>query len=154
VVDILGGFDYDKIKGMFSELDTSLSDVRDTLKPIRITPTQILSAQSIPAADKVEFTVSDTDGYSVAVVTVKATYDASATQGVRLRWLYSPDGANFDSEDAAETEGQYNDIAFSAGTTKAETILVPLFQPYMKVQVINQDAAYAVTVDVWRTFMR
>ncbi|MHC1610726.1 MAG: hypothetical protein ACXQTW_03855, partial [Candidatus Methanospirareceae archaeon] len=142
------------VKTNTDKLDITLSSHKDSLKPARATPVQELSAQSIPAADKAEFTISDADGYSAVVVTVKAAYDASATKGVRVWWLYSPDGTDFDSEDAAEAEGQYNDIAFVAGATKVETLLIPLFQPYVKVQIENLDPTYAVTVDAWRTLMR
>jgi len=154
MVDIFGAFDYDKFKEKFPEIDISLSALKDALKPVRATPVQELSSQSISPSNKAEFTISGTDGYSAVVVTVKAAYDASATKGVRVWWLYSPDGTNFDSEDAAEAEEQYNDIAFAAGATKIETVLIPLFQPYVKVQIENLDTSYEVTVDAWRTLLR
>jgi len=135
-------------------LDIAISALRDALKPTRSTPEQVLSGQSIAAGDKAEFVVSGTEGYSAVVVTVKASYDPSATAGVRVRWLYSPDGTNFDSEDSAEAEGQYTDLKFVAGETKVETVLIPIFQPYVKVQIVNLDSSYAVTVDAWKTLMR
>jgi hypothetical protein len=137
-------------------LDITLSALRDALKPTRVTPVQELSAESIAAGGTAEFTVdvAQTDGYSALVVTVKATYDANATQGVRVRWLYSPDGTNFDSVEDAEAQGNYEDLSFSAGATRVRTILIPLFQPYVKVQIVNLDTSYAVTVDAWRTLMR
>ena len=136
--------------------DSTLLDLRDALKPTRSTPIQELSARSIPAGETVEFTVnaSETDGYSALVVTVKATYNASATQGVRVRWLYSPDGSNFDSVEDAEDAGNYEDLSFEKGKTRARTILIPLFMPYVKVQIANLDTSYAVTVDAWRVLMR
>ena len=137
-----------------SNLDITLSAHRDALKPTRSIPEQVLTSQSISAGDKAEFTISDTNGYSAIVVTVKATYDPSASQGVRARWLYSPDGTNFDSEDAAEAEGQYTDLTFVAGETKVETVLIPIFQPYVKVQIVNLDSLYSVVVDAWKTLMR
>lgn len=140
--------------GDFANLDIALSALRDGLKPVRGTPVKELSAQSISASDEAEFTISDADGYSAAVVTTKATYNASATQGVRVRYLYSPNGTDFDSEDAAEAEEQYNDIAFAAGATKVETLLIPLLQPYLKVQIVNLDSSVSVTADVWRTLLR
>jgi len=120
----------------------------------RATPTQQLSSQSISAGGTTEFTIDDTDGYSAIVVTVKATYDASATQGVRVRWLYSPDGTNFDSVEDAEAQGNYEDLSFAAGETRQRTVLVPIFLPYVKVQIVNLDTSYAVTVDAWTTLMR
>jgi len=134
--------------------DIPISALRDALKPTRATPEQVFTSQSIGAGDKAEFTVSDTDGYSAIVVTVKATYDSSATAGVRVRWLYSPDGTNFDSEDSAEAEGQYTDLTFTAGTTKTETVLIPIFQNYVKIQIVNLDTSVSVTVDAWTTKLR
>ena len=126
----------------------------EIIKPTRATPVQELSSQSISAGGTTEFTIDDTDGYSAIVVTVKATYDASATQGVRVRWLYSPDGTNFDSVEDAEAQGNYEDLSFAAGETRQKTILVPIFLPYVKVQIVNLDSSVSVTVDAWTTLMR
>ena len=120
----------------------------------RATPTQQLSSQSISAGGTTEFTIDDTDGYSAIVVTVKATYDASATAGVRVRWLYSPDGTNFDSVEDAEAQGNYEDLSFATGETRQRTVLVPIFLPYVKVQIVNLDTSVSVTVDAWTTLMR
>ena len=146
--------DTDLIDEIQSKLDISLSALRDALKPTRSTPEQVLSGQSIAAGDKAEFVVSGAEGYSAVVVTVKATYDSSATNGVRIRWLYSPDGTNYDSEEDAEAQGNYEDLSFSAGATRQRTVLIPIFQNYVKVQVVNLDSSYAVTVDVWKTLIR
>lgn len=142
------------LASILGQLDITLSALRDALKPIRATPEQVLSGASIAGGDSEEFMISDADGYSAIVITVKATYNASATAGIRVRWLYSPDGTNFDSEDAAEAEGQYTDMTFAAGATKVETVLIPIFQPYVKVQVVNLDSSYAVVADVWKTLLR
>ena len=139
-----------------ANLDIALSALRDALKPTRALPVQELSSQSIPAGGTAEFTVdaAQTDGFSALVVTAKATYNASATQGVRIRWLYSPNGTSFDTVEDAEAAGNYEDLSFAAGETRIKTILIPLFQPYVKVQVVNLDTSYAVIVDAWRTLMR
>jgi len=125
-----------------------------SLQPARSNAEQVLTSETIAAGNVKDFVISDTNGYSAVVLTVKASYDASATAGVRIRWLYSPDGTNFDSEDAAEAEGQYNDLTFDSNSTKIETVLIPIFQPYVKVQVVNLDTSYPVTVDVWKTLLR
>ena len=148
MTELLGTIDYDRIKDKVQTL------IDADLKPTRSTPVQVLSDETISPSDEAEFTISDADGYSAIVLTVKATYDASATAGVKIRWLYSPNGSDYDSEDAAEAEGQYNDMVFSKGTTKVETMLIPIFQPYVKVQVVNLDTSYSVTVDVWKTLLR
>ena len=125
-----------------------------SLQPARSDADKVLTSETIAAGGVKDFIVSDSNGYSAVVITVKATYNASATQGVRVRWLYSPNGTDFDSEDAADAEGQYNDIVFTAGATKVETMLIPIFQPYVKVQIVNKDTSYSVTVDAWKTLLR
>jgi len=143
-----------RLSGVLDQLDITVSDLRDALKPTRALPVQELSLKSIVAGGVEEFTVSDGDGFSALVVTVKATYNGSATAGVRVRWLYSPDGSTFDSVEDAEAAGNYEDLSFVAGATRIRTILIPLFQPYVKVQIVNLDLSYSVVVDAWRTLMR
>jgi len=147
--------------GTFEETEYMIEIIKEAINesgatPTRATPVQELSSQSIAAGEVAEFTVDDTktDGYSALVVTVKATYNASATAGVRVRWLYSPDGTNFDTVEDAEDQGNYEDLSFAAGESRQRTVLVPIFSPYVKVQVVNLDTSYAVVVDAWRTLMR
>jgi len=113
---------------------------------------QVFTSKSIAANSSADFTVSNE--YSAVIVTVKASYDASATAGVRVRWLYSPDNSNFDSVEDAESAGNYEDLTFSAGATRQRTVLIPLLQKYTKVQIVNQDASKAVVVDVWKVLIR
>jgi len=124
-----------------------------TIKGERTEPERVLSAQTIDAASASEFTVGG-EGYSAVIVTVRASYDASATSGVRVRWLYSPDNTNFDSPEDAEDAGNYSDLTFSAGATRQRTVLIPLLQKYTKVQIVNQDSSYAVKVDAWKVLIR
>ncbi|RLE42066.1 hypothetical protein DRJ19_04790 [Candidatus Woesearchaeota archaeon] len=124
-----------------------------TIKGERTEPERVLSAQTIDAASASEFVVRG-EGYSAVVVTVRATYDASASSGVRVRWLYSPDNSNFDSVEDAESAGNYEDLTFSAGATRQRTVTIPLMQKYTKVQIVNQDASKAAVVDVWKTLFR
>ena len=139
---------------ILSQLDIKLSALRDALKPARTAPTQELSAYSIAAGGVAEIVKTGLNGYSAIVVTVRATYDANATAGVRVRWLYSPDGQNFDSPEDAEAQGNYEDLTFSAGATRQRTILIPILADNVKIQVVNLDTAYAVTVDVWTLLLR
>jgi len=124
-----------------------------TIKGERTEPERVLSAEAIDAASASEFVVRG-EGYSAVIVTVRATYDASATAGVRVRWLYSPDNTNFDSSADAEDAGNYADLTFSAGATRQRTVLIPLLQKYTKVQIVNQDASKAVVVDAWKVLIR
>lgn len=143
-----------QIDSYLVNLDTTLSDLRDALKPTRATPVQDLSAVSIAAGGVQNIDKSALDGYSAVIVTVKATYDAAATAGVRVRWLYSPDGTNYDSPEDAVDAGNYEDLTFAAGATRMRTILIPVFQPYVRIQVVNLDGTYAVTVDAWTVLLR
>jgi len=136
------------------QLKVANTDLLDTLKSTRASPTQQLSGASIDPGGTHEFTLSDLDTYSAVVVTVKAAYDPSASVGVRVRWLYSMDGVNFDSPEDAEDQGNYEDLTFSAGATRQRSVLIPIFAPYVKIQIVNKDSSYGVTVDVWYTLMR
>ena len=124
-----------------------------TVRGERTEPERVLSAQTIDAASLSEFVVKG-EGYSAVVVTVRATYDASATSGVRVRWLYSADNTNFDSPEDAEDAGYYKDLTFAAGATRQRTVPIPLLQKYTKVQIVNLDGSASVTVDAWKTLMR
>jgi len=134
--------------------ETLRTVIREELAPVREGVEKILEAYSISAGGKAEFTVTSTSKYSALVVTIKASYDPNASNGVRIRWLYSPDGVNYDSPEDAEAQGNYEDLTFEKGKTRQRTILIPLLLPYVKVEIINLDTGYSVTVDVWRTFVR
>lgn len=124
------------------------------INPIRAKPTRELSEVSIVGGGVRNIDKSGLDGYSALMVIVRAKYDASATAGVRVRWLYSPDGTNFDSPEDAEDQGNYEDLTFSAGKTRQRTVLVPIFTDNIRVQIVNLDSSYAVTVDAWTQPMR
>ena len=134
--------------------DSTIIDLRDTLKPTRTTPTQDLSAYSLAGGSTYNIDKTNLDTYSAIVTTVRATYDASATAGIRVRWLYSMDGTNYDSVEDSEAQGNYYDLSFTAGATRQATILIPIFAPYVRIQIVNLDATYAATIDVWTCLMR
>jgi len=148
MVELFGTFDYGRIKDKIQAI------VDSDLKPVRTTPIPELSNETISPSDEAEFIVSDADSYSAVVVVVRATYNVSATSGVRVRWLYSPDGTNYDSEEDAEAQSQYYDLSFAVGEIRQATILIPIFAPYIKVQVVNLDSSYDVTVTVWKLLLR
>ena len=165
MTNVRGGFDYDSFYSGEGRLqivdalgnvisDIPLSDILSGLKPTRDSLTKEIDAQSISPSDKSEFTVSNTDGYSAIMVYVRATYNASATAGVRVRWLYSPNGSDYDSEEDAEAQSQYYDLSFAAGETRQATVLIPIFAPYIKVQVVNLDSSYSVEVTAWKLLLR
>jgi len=142
----------DKLKVTNPDLSTSSNgNLKVVSMPEKATE-QVFTSKSISANSSEDFTVSNE--YSAVIVTVKASYDAGASAGVRVRWLYSPDGSNFDSVQDAEDAGNYEDLTFSAGATRQRTVLIPIFKKYTKVQIVNLDASKAVVVDVWKTLMR
>jgi len=110
---------------------------------------QIFTQKIIDASGSASF-VTQNECYSLAIITVKASYDSAASKGVRIRWLYSADGQDFDSPHDAEDAGNYEDLTFSAGSTRTRTCLIPLLQKFTKIEIINLDESYSVTVDVWR----
>jgi len=144
MADVLSVVDYAKIG----------QKVLESIGPKRTDPEKAIDAQTISAGSAQDVDLSSLTGYAAAVVIVRATYDASATAGVRVRWLYSPDGTNYDSEEDAEAQSQYYDLSFAAGETRQATILIPIFAPYVKVQVVNLDSSYDVEVTVWKLLLR
>jgi len=142
------------IYDIFEPAYEKIRSVADILKPNRSSPTQELSSHEISAGETAEIIKSNLSGWSTIVVTVRATYNANATNGVRVRWLFSPDGTNYDSVEDAEAEGNYADLTFSAGETRQRTILLPILTPYVKIQIVNLDSSYSVVVDVWTILMR
>jgi hypothetical protein len=128
--------------------------LREELAPIREETVKVLDDVVISAGGLTEFAVLSSSRHSALILTVKATYSPSATSGVRVRWLYSPDSVNFDSVEDAEAAGNYEDLSFSPGTTRQRTLVIPLLQPHVKIQVVNRDPFHPVTVSCWRTMVR
>ena len=130
------------------------SKLLSNLKPAIGVPEIDLASYSIPGGGVVEVTKSNLDGWSALAVTVMATYASGATAGARVRWLYSANGVNYDSPEDAEAEGNYADLTFAAGATRQRTTLVPIFTPYVKIQVVNLDPTNTVVVTMWSLAMR
>ncbi|MCS7387122.1 MAG: hypothetical protein NDF55_10435 [archaeon GB-1867-005] len=139
---------------IYPRLETLKKALEETVAPVREKTVKELDTVSIGPGEVAEFAVESAKKYSAMVVTVKATYDPSATAGIRVRWLYSADGTDYDSPEDAIDAGNYEDLTFEAGKTRQRTVLIPLLQPYVKVQIVNMDTSYSVVVTVWRTLMR
>jgi len=133
--------------------DEEIKVLKVLVNSVRTTPEKVLDSVSIAASGTEGFTIT-AGVYSASIITVSATYNASATSGVRVKWLYSPDNSLFDSPEDAIDEGNYKDLTFSAGETRTRTIIIPHLQPYVKVQIVNLDSSYSVTVTAWKTFMK
>ena len=135
--EVYGGIDY--------------SRVRRALGPVRTS--ELVGSFSIDASATENIDFEDMEGYSAIVLTVRATYGAGSTKGVRVRWLYSADGTDYDSEDDAEAQGNYEDLSFAAGETRQRSILIPIFTEYVRAQLVNNGEESA-SVKVWKTLMR
>lgn len=133
---------------------SSLGRLVRELAPVREETAKVFDSKSIAGNSLEEFTIMSRSKHSALLITARASYDANATAGVRVRWLYSQDGASFDSPEDAEEAGNYADLTFVAGATRQGTTLIPLFTPYVKVQLVNKDADHPVTVTVWKTMLR
>jgi len=131
-------------------LDIALS----SLAPSRSTATLDLSNYSLAGGGSVNVVKNAGSGWSALVATIRVTYASSATAGVRVVWLYSPDGTNFDTVDDAVAQGNYYDLSFAASATRQATVLIPLLAPYVRVQVINKDSTNAATVSMWTLLLR
>jgi len=108
------------------------------------TVTTVLDEASIAASTTTALGDCDTidlsAGAGTLAITVEATYNAGATQGIRIHVRSSYDGTNFDTEDW--------DVwtpAFSAGGTIRETKNYDTDPYALKVLVENLDGAQAVT---------
>ena len=143
VSDILG-----KQDSIIDKLASLISAVED-LKYVRGTPSKDLDSYTLDPGATVEIVKGDLDGWAGLTVTVRATYSAEASNGVRVRWMFSPDGTNFDTPEDAEAEGNYMDLTFSPGATRQRTVMIAIVAPHVKIHVVNLDPSYSVTVSAW-----
>lgn len=142
------------IKSNTENLDIALSALRDALKPARSPVTQDLSGYLLEAEASVNIDKPGLDGWSALVVTVRATYGTSPSFGIRVRWLYSPDGVNYDSPEEADAQRNYYDFTVEPGETRQATILVPILTPYVRIQIVNMDPVEGVYLSVWTLTVR
>jgi len=157
---ITQAIDSSKVSDILSKQDsiidklTSIINVVEVLKHVRGTPSKDLDNYVLDPGGIVEVVKGDLDGWVGLAVTVRATYSTDASNGVRVRWLFSPDGSNFDTPEDAEVEGNYVDLTFSPGVIRQRTIMFTITTPYVKIQVVNLDTSYSVTVSMWVTPLR
>jgi len=116
--------------------------------PVKDT-TQRLVAASVAAGTTTNVDIGPITDRTGMLVILRCTYDAGATAGVRLRYLYSPDGANFDNWEDADAEGNYFEPSFAAGATRQRSVVIPFLSPYVRLAVSNLDPTYAVGCDLW-----
>ena len=107
---------------------------------------QVLNGETIDGGSHRDVDIAIGAGKSGVALTVKASYNASATNGISIDILYSPDGTNYDTD----TDDTYTH-PFQAGATKQKTYVIASVHPYMRVRITNNDPTYSVTVDAWVT---
>ena len=81
-------------------------------------------------------------------VSVKVTFPTTASNAVKLCVLYSPNGVDYDSLDAATCI----DVGPKAGASLQKTERIPLKMPYVKLLLLNPNAD-AVIVNMWTWFV-
>jgi len=140
--------------------ETTLSGIKSQTDKLRFDPnnflivtslvsretSQVLSSQTIAGGGYQDIDITLGTGKSGVALTVRATYDASASNGITISVYYSPDGTNYDTD----TDDTYTH-PFQAGATKQKTYVIASVHPYMKIRITNNDSTYSVTVDAWVT---
>ena len=123
------------------------------LKPLEIgvhkSTEQKLSNYSLSAGGSVNVDLTIPAGKSAFALTIRASYDANATAGIEFYIYWSPDGSNWDTD----TDEVYTDFPFAAGATKQKTYIIHAVTPYVRVVIKNKDANYAVTLNVWVSYI-
>jgi hypothetical protein len=134
--------------GLFDAMIKSLNkfytkQAKHELKDVEINP-----------GSYVDVNIQVPEGYTGMMITVKATFNANASSGLRVMYLYSHDGVNYDSEDEAVSALNYFDM-FTAGATKQRSDILPAVTPFVKIRLRNMDANHKITgVNVWRVIIR
>jgi len=133
-----------------ANLDVALSTRASSgdVLPVKDT-VQRLAAASVAPGPPTNIDIGPVANRTGMLVILRCTYDALATAGVRLRYLYSPNGTDFDSPEDADAEGNYFEPTFAAGAARQRSVVIPFLSPYVRLAVTNLDGTYAVTCDLW-----
>jgi len=116
-------------------------------------PVLVINTTSIAAGGEVHIDI-DTGNVKELAITVRVTYDASATSGIRVYVLASPDGTNFDTENTDDAF-TYFEPSFQAGATRQKTVNIDALPRYIRLLVRNLDSTYATgEVKVWITVVK
>ena len=82
-----------------------------------------------------------------AIITVRLTYNASATAGATINTYYSPDGTYWDTEPVDSFS-----LPFTAGTTIQKSYIVAAPCKGLEIEIVNNDSSYDLTIDyLWLT---
>jgi len=118
----------------------------DDVLPVKDVTTH-LSAYTLAAGGTVTVDIGPITNRTGIMILLRVTYNAAATAGVRIRWLYSHDGVSFDTPEDADAEGNYFEPSFTAGATRQRSTVIAFVSPYVRLSLVNLDPTYAVTVD-------
>jgi len=97
---------------------------------------------TIDAGASKTYDVDVPPNFTGGVITERATYDASASNGISINTYYSQDGSNFDTQAVDSLSPD-----FSAGDTLQQSFIVALVCQKVRIEVVNNDGSYAVTLD-------
>lgn len=119
----------------------------NTVMSIHRSVENIASGVSVSASSSLDVTKKLPPLVKHLTISVRVTYDASATAGAVLNVYLSPDGTNYD------TQPYYSaTLAFTAGATIQESHDVDVNTPYVKIEIKNTDGTYALTASAWITY--
>jgi len=111
----------------------------------------VIDETSISASGEAHYDLLGLQNTNALAVTVRVTYNASATAGVRVYLLASGDSINWDSENTTDAFA-YFEPKFGAGETHQRTVNVDALPRFIRVLVRNLDGVYATgAVKVWVT---
>jgi len=129
-----------------TEIITAIKVIKDTKAH--------LSDYSLSAGSTKSIEIGPITERTGMIVTIKASYAADATKGVRVRLLYSPDGINYDSNEDADAAGNYFEPSFSPGTTRQRSEIAAYVSPYIKLAITNLDTVRPATVSLWTVMVK
>lgn len=132
-------------------IDTLITVIRDEVEPFK-SEFMVHDAEIYPG-DQTGFIRTDLYNWDALIITIRAYYEPDATKGVRVRWRYSQNNEDFDT-DEVEQFGYYKDIPFKAGSEVQVTFPIPALTNYVWVDIINLDESVPVYVKVWSSLAR
>ena len=134
-------------------LGVRTAEIIATTKPVKDTRTH-LSDYLLSANATKNIEVGPITERTGMIVTIKASYAADATKGIKVRLLYSPDGINYDSNEDADAAGNYFEPSFSPGTTRQRSEIAAYVSPYVILSIINLDTIRPATISLWTVMVK
>jgi len=108
---------------------------------------------TVPANSYVDSDVVRVSYHNGGQLFVLAEFASGASAGLRVLFLYSADGENWDDEQEAINEGNYIDVGYDeagnfvkAGSSSQRSTVIPIVAPYVKFRFRNLDGANSLVV--------